>query len=94
MRNTNIIVPPNTFRNPLNAGSLTTFIASNLPKDITPQLKNPLDAIALIVYAKMLAIGFRLVGLREVGAVLSKNLQKKTIVGNFGFRIGKLFSQL
>ena len=86
------MVPPNTFRNPLSAGLLVTFMALSLPKDIIPQLKNPLDTITLTIHARMLAVGFRLVGLGEVKAVLSKNLQKKTIVGNFGFRIDKLFS--
>ncbi len=74
IRNTDIIVPPNTFRNPLNAGLLVTFMASSLPKDVTLQLKNPFNTIALTIYARMLTVGFRLVGLKEVGAVLSKNL--------------------
>jgi len=84
----------NTFRNPLSVGLLITFMALNLAKDIILQLKNPLDAIALTVYAKMLTVGFRLVGLKEIRAVLSKNLQKKTIISNFSFKLGKLFSQL
>jgi len=40
-------------------------MASSLLKDVTPQLKIPFNAIALTIYAKMLTIGFRLVGLRE-----------------------------
>ena len=59
------MVRPNTTGNPLNAGSLATFMASSLPKDVTPQLRNPFDAIALAVHAGMLAVGFRLVGLGE-----------------------------
>jgi len=55
----------NTIRNPLSAGSLAIFIASSLLKDVTPQLKIPFDAIALTIYARMLAVGFRLVGLKE-----------------------------
>jgi len=55
----------NTTGNPLSAGSLVTFMASSLPRDATPQLKNPFDAIALAVHAGMLAVGFRLIGLGE-----------------------------
>ena len=59
------MIRPNTTGNPLSAGSLATFMASSLPKDVTPQLRNPFDAIALAVHAGMLAVGFRLVGLGE-----------------------------
>lgn len=59
------MIRPNTTGNPLSAGSLATLMALSLPKDVTPQLKNPFDAIALAVHAGMLAVGFRLVGLGE-----------------------------
>jgi len=36
MRNTDIMVRLNTIGNPLSAGSLVTFIALSLPKDVTP----------------------------------------------------------
>lgn len=56
---------PNTAGNPLSAGSLALFMATSLPRDLSPQLKSPYDAIALAVHAGMIAVGFRLVGLGE-----------------------------
>ncbi|EKG13379.1 PI31 proteasome regulator [Macrophomina phaseolina MS6] len=56
---------PNTAGNPLSAGSLALFMTTSLPRDASPQLKNPYDAIALAVHAGMVAVGFRLIGLGE-----------------------------
>ncbi|KAF2396537.1 hypothetical protein EJ06DRAFT_585008 [Trichodelitschia bisporula] len=47
------------------AGELASFMAVSLPKDASPQLKTPYEAIALAVHAGMLASGFRLIGLGE-----------------------------
>lgn len=59
------MAPHNTAGNPLSAESLTALMASSLPKDACPQLKNPFDAIALAIHAGMIAVGFRLIGLGE-----------------------------
>ncbi|KAL9120426.1 MAG: hypothetical protein Q9187_003019 [Circinaria calcarea] len=40
-------------------------MASSLPKTADPQLRNPYDAVALLMHACMIAVGFRLVGLGE-----------------------------
>ena len=40
-------------------------MALSLSKDVILQLKIPFDAIALAIYTRMLAVGFKLVGLRE-----------------------------
>jgi hypothetical protein len=50
---------------PLSAGSLSKIMASSLPKDASPQIKGPYDALALAVHAAMVAVRFRLVGLGE-----------------------------
>ncbi|KKY25877.1 putative pi31 proteasome regulator [Diplodia seriata] len=55
----------NTAGNPLSAGSLALFMASSLPRDASPQIKNPFDAVALAVHAGMISVGFRLIGLGE-----------------------------
>ena len=51
--------------NVLSASSLSNYIASSLPKDASPQLKNSTDAVAIACHSGMLAVGFRLVGLGE-----------------------------
>lgn len=51
--------------NVFSAMNLSEHMYHSLPKDSTPQLKNPYDAIALLSHACMLAVGFRLVGLGE-----------------------------
>ena len=51
--------------NVFSALSLSEYMAKSLPKEPTPQLRNPFDAIALLSHACMLAVGFRLVGLGE-----------------------------
>lgn len=51
--------------NVLGANSLGQHMVASLPKDVSPQLKNSFDAIALAGHAGMLAVGFRLVGLGE-----------------------------
>ncbi len=38
---------------------------SSLPKDVSPQIKDAYDAIALLANATMLAVDFRLQGLGE-----------------------------
>ncbi|KAK5165353.1 hypothetical protein LTR04_001243 [Oleoguttula sp. CCFEE 6159] len=51
--------------NRLGASSLATYMATSLPKDASPQIKTPFDAIALAAHAGMIAVGFRLIGLGE-----------------------------
>ncbi|TLD38121.1 PI31 proteasome regulator [Venturia nashicola] len=46
--------------NPLSAPSLAQTIAKSLPPDASPQLKTPIEAIALAVHAGMLNVGFTL----------------------------------
>ena len=45
--------------------SLSEYMRSSLPKDASPHLRNPYDAVALLSHACMLAVGFRLIGLGE-----------------------------
>jgi hypothetical protein len=40
-------------------------MGASLPKDATPQIKGPYDAVALAVHAGMIAVGFKLIGLGE-----------------------------
>ena len=51
--------------NVLSAQNVTQIMLSSLPKSPEPQLRDPLDAIALLCHACMLAVGFRLIGLGE-----------------------------
>jgi hypothetical protein len=51
--------------NAFSAVSLSEYMATSLPKEPTPQLRNASDAIALLSHACMRAAGFRLVGLGE-----------------------------
>ena len=51
--------------NVFSAQNLSEYMYQSLPKESTPHLKNPYDAIALLSHACMLAVGFRLVGLGE-----------------------------
>lgn len=51
--------------NVFSAMNLSEYMYQSLPKESSPQLKNPYDAIALLSHACMLAVGFRLVGLGE-----------------------------
>ena len=51
--------------NIFSALSLSNYMYRSLPKEPSPQLRNPFDAIALLSHACMLAVGFRLVGLGE-----------------------------
>jgi hypothetical protein len=44
---------------------MAAFMAASLPKDATPQIKGPYDAVALAVHAGMIAVGFKLIGLGE-----------------------------
>lgn len=59
------MVQPNTTGNPLSASSLASYMATSLPKDASPQIKNMYEAIALAVDAGMKSVGFRLKGLGE-----------------------------
>jgi hypothetical protein len=59
------MVQQNVSGNPLAAGSLATFMASSLLRDVSPQIKNPYEAIALAIHAGMVAVGFKLKGLGE-----------------------------
>ena len=45
--------------------NLSEYMCSSLPKDASPHLRNPYDAVALLSHACMLAVGFRLIGLGE-----------------------------
>jgi len=49
----------------LSASSLAPIMAASLPKNASPQINGPYDAIALAVHAGMLAVGFKLIGLGE-----------------------------
>ena len=51
--------------NVFSALALSEYMTKSLPKEPSPQLKTPYDAIALLTHACMLAVGFRLVGLGE-----------------------------
>ena len=51
--------------NVFSALALSEYMTKSLPKDASPHLRNPHDAIALLTHACMLAVGFRLVGLGE-----------------------------
>ena len=51
--------------NVFSAKNLSEYIYKSLPKEPTPQIRNPYDAIALLSHACMLAVDFRLVGLGE-----------------------------
>ena len=51
--------------NVLSAMNLSEYMYQSLPKEATPHLKNPYDAIALLSHGCMLAVGFRLIGLGE-----------------------------
>ncbi|KAA6407654.1 MAG: hypothetical protein FRX48_08492 [Lasallia pustulata] len=51
--------------NPLSSGSLATFMASSLPTETPPHVRDPYDAVALFSHACMISIGFRLIGLGE-----------------------------
>lgn len=51
--------------NVFSAMNLSEYMYQSLPKESSPQLKNPYDAIALLSHSCMLAVGFRLVGLGE-----------------------------
>ncbi|KAI9842111.1 MAG: hypothetical protein M1837_007472 [Sclerophora amabilis] len=51
--------------NPLSASSLSTLMASSLPKSTGSQVKTPYEAVALFCHAFMIAVGFRLIGLGE-----------------------------
>lgn len=50
--------------NIFSALSLSRYMLSSLSEN-TPQLRNPLDATALLIHACMLSVGFRLIGLGE-----------------------------
>ena len=51
--------------NVFSAQNLSELMYQSLPKEASPHLKNPYDAIALLSHGGMLAVGFRLVGLGE-----------------------------
>ena len=51
--------------NVFSAKSLTEYMLSSLPKDSSPALRDPYDAVALLCHACMIAVGFRLTGLGE-----------------------------
>ena len=51
--------------NVFSAINLSEYIFKSLPKESTPQLRDPYDAVAVLSHACMLAVGFRLVGLGE-----------------------------
>ncbi|KAL8755988.1 MAG: hypothetical protein Q9184_004651, partial [Pyrenodesmia sp. 2 TL-2023] len=45
--------------------SLCGYMLQSLPKDASPHLRNPYDAVALLSHACFIAVGFRLEGLGE-----------------------------
>lgn len=51
--------------NVFSAKNLSEYMYQSLPKEASPHLKNPYDAIALLSHGCMLAVGFRLIGLGE-----------------------------
>lgn len=51
--------------NMFSALALSNSMAESLPKDVSNEIRNPYDAIALLSHACMLAVGFRLIGLGE-----------------------------
>ena len=56
--------------NVFSAVALSEYMIKSLPKEPSPQLRNPYEAIALLSHACMLAVGFRLVGLGEEKKVI------------------------
>ena len=40
-------------------------MVASLPKEASPQLRDPYDAVAILSHACMIAVGFRLEGLGE-----------------------------
>ncbi|KAJ4301633.1 hypothetical protein N0V90_003726 [Kalmusia sp. IMI 367209] len=59
------MAPTNSAGNPLSAASLSTFMASSLPKAAGSKLDSAYEAVALAAHAGMIAVGFRLIGLGE-----------------------------
>lgn len=59
------MVQQNASGSPLAAGSLATFMTTSLPRAVSPQIRNPYEAIALAVHAGMVAVRFKLKGLGE-----------------------------
>ncbi|KAL9005899.1 MAG: hypothetical protein Q9188_001361 [Gyalolechia gomerana] len=51
--------------NVFSSKNLCEAMLSSLPKDASPHLRDPYDAVALLSHACMLAVGFRLEGLGE-----------------------------
>lgn len=51
--------------NVYSALNLSEYMCSSLPKEASPHLRNPYDAVALLSHACMLAVGFTVVGLGE-----------------------------
>ena len=49
----------------LSAVNLSELMIKSLPQDVTPQLKDAYEAVALAAHASLLAVSFRLVGLGE-----------------------------
>ena len=58
--------------NVLSAVNLSECMVASLPKDVTPQLKHGIEAVALAAHAAMVAVGFRLVGLGEEHKIASQ----------------------
>ncbi|KAL8664905.1 MAG: hypothetical protein Q9202_002614 [Teloschistes flavicans] len=51
--------------NVFSSKNLCEYMLSSLPKGVSPELRDPYDAVALLSHACMLAVGFRLEGLGE-----------------------------
>lgn len=51
--------------NVFSSKNLSACMLSSLPKDASPHLRDPYDAVALLSHACMIAVGFRLEGLGE-----------------------------
>ncbi|KAL8962216.1 MAG: hypothetical protein Q9183_005189 [Haloplaca sp. 2 TL-2023] len=51
--------------NVFSSHNLSAYMLSSLPKETSPHLRDPYDAVALLAHACMLTVGFRLEGLGE-----------------------------
>ncbi|KAL8635437.1 MAG: hypothetical protein Q9228_007067, partial [Teloschistes exilis] len=51
--------------NVFSSKNLCEYMLSSLPKEVSPHLRDPYDAVALFSHACMLTVGFRLEGLGE-----------------------------
>lgn len=91
-------------QNVLSTNSLARNAQASLPQDASPQIKTPLDALALLTHAAMLATGFRLLGLgedhkieveqTEPGQVRPLPAEWNASPGNYAFRYAHVQSSM